>query len=1055
MSVSDPFLKRPLLTLVLSVLIVLAGVVSLFGMQVENLPPIAPSKVTVRATYPGAGAEVVEQGVTTLLERQLNSLERLDSIRSSSTANGASVELTFSDAIGEDRRSSELNQINVQNEANLVTRQLPQSVIRQGLQVRRTSTDLLMVLSFSDKSKLYSQQFISSWVDRYLRDPLLRLPGIGDVSLTGSGNLAYRLWLNPDQLNRFRLTINDVSVALQRENVLAALGQVGDAPSPADQQYNLPLRMEGRLRSQEEIENLIVAPLGDGNSVRLKDLGRVSLGDENYNSSARNLRGQSTVALSIFQRDGSNALELSDAVELLLEQVTPDLPPGLEIQTIVDVADNVRENIHHAVDALRDAVILVFIVLLLGLGNWRLAVITAIAVPVSLLGSFILLRTMDGSINTLTLFGLVLASGVVVDDAIVVSEDIGRRIELGETPRQAAGNAMQELSGAVIATSLVLVVVFLPVLLMPGSVGKLYQPIAVVIGSSILISMINALTFTPVASTILLSQNFGSAPKPLAIIHKFLQRSENWLLQLRNPYQKALEYTFKKRRLVIIGLLAGLLATGIGIKSLPTGFIPQEDDGQIRGVLVLPEGASLARTEKAMEQIRKVVEKEPLVRVGNFYAGRSFGDSAANKGVFFLRLQPLDKRGYGNDKSTAAVIEKLNLPLRKALKGAGRVNLSQPPPVRGFGSEGGLELELLDVSGGGLSLGAFGEEAQDFIRRAEATGKFERVSTRFNPDSPALQVVPDRQRMAAVGVSLQELVGVLGESFGSSYVNDTFEDGRVRRILIQLDGKDRSKPEDVLRLLVRNRKGDLIPISSLVRLEQAYGPTSINRSEQSRAISIQALPKPGISSGQAIELVQQVQIQRNSPITQLNFTGLTREEQKASGSTWGLFALGLAVVYLLLAALYESAIDPLVILITVPLGLLGVVIGLAGRGLFLDVYGQVGVLVLISLAAKNGILIVEFANQRLQEGKSVSAAIREAAALRLRPILLTAVASLAGFLPLVVARGAGAASRVSIGTVVFSGLLVSTALSLFVLPVIYEIVKEWELRGKTLAAKDR
>ena len=1048
MSVSDPFLKRPLLTLVLSVLVVLAGVLSLLGMQVENLPPIAPSKVTVRANYPGAGAEVVEQGVTTLLERQLNSLERLESIRSSSTANGASVELTFSEGVADDRSSSELNQINVQNEANLVTRQLPQSVIRQGLQVRRTSTDLLMVLSFSDKSKIYSQQFISSWVDRYLRDPLLRLPGIGEVTLTGSGNLAYRLWLNPQQLNRYRLTINDVSAALQKENVLAALGQVGDAPSPDRQQYNLPLRMEGRLRSQAELENLIVAPLADGNSVRLKDLGRVSLGDENYSSSARNLKGEATVALSIYQRDGSNALELSEAVQQLLDQVRADVPPGLQIQTIVDVADNVRENIHHAVDALRDAVLLVFLVLLLGLGNWRLAVITAIAVPVSLFGSFILLRGMDGSINTLTLFGLVLASGVVVDDAIVVSEDIGRRIDQGETPSQAAANTMQELSGAVIATSLVLVVVFLPVLLMPGSVGKLYQPIAVVIGSSILISMLNALTFTPVASTLILSQKFGAAPKQLLPVQNFIKRCENWLLSLQNPYQKALEFALRQRRFVVIGLFAGLLITGIGVKSIPTGFIPQEDDGQIRGVLVLPEGASLQRTEKAMEQIRKVVEKEPLIRVGNFYAGRSFGDSASNKGVFFLRLQPLDKRGYGKEQSTAAVIEKLNLPLRKALKGSGRVNLSQPPPVRGFGSEGGLELELLDVSAGGLSLGAFGEEAQDFIRKAEATGKFERVSTRFNPDSPALQVVPNRERMAAVGVNLQDLVAVLGESFGSSYVNDTFEDGRVRRILIQLEAEDRSKPEDVLRLMVRNRKGELIPVSSLVRLEQAYGPTSINHSEQSRSIAIQALPKAGISSGQAIELVQQVQAQRNSPITELNFTGLTREEQKASGSTWGLFGLGLAVVYLLLAALYESAIDPLVILITVPLGLLGVVIGLASRGFFLDVYGQVGILVLISLAAKNGILIVEFANQKLREGKAVEVAIREAAALRLRPILLTAVASLAGFLPLVLARGAGAASRASIGTVVFSGLLVSTSLSLFVLPVIYEIVKQWELRGK-------
>ena len=1039
MSVSDPFLKRPLLTLVVSVLILLAGAVSLSGMQVENLPPIAPSRVSVRATYPGGGAEVVEQGVTTILERQLNSLERLDTLRSTSSANGASIELTFSEGNGE------LNQINVQNEATLATRQLPQPVIRQGLQIRRTSTDLLLVLSFSDSANNYSQQFISSWVDQHLRDPLLRVPGIGEVTITGSSGLSWRLWLNPDQLSRYRLTIAEVSSALQRENVLAALGQVGNAPAPANQQYSLPLRMDGRLTTQAELENLIIAPLGDGNSLRLKDLGRVSLGEDSYDTTARNLRGKPAVALSIYQRDGSNALELSKAVGELIERAKSDFPPGLTVQTIVDVADTVRESINQALDALRDAVLLVFAVLLLGLGNWRLALITAAAVPVSLLGSFTLLRAFGGSINTLTLFGLVLATGLVVDDAIVVSEDIGRRIELGEKPSQAARHAMDELSGAVIATSIVLVVVFLPVLLVPGSVGKLYQPIAVVIGSSILLSMLNALSFTPVAASLLLSRasNHSGSGNPSAL-GRLLKRTEQWLTNLQHPYLALLERAMAKRRLVLLALLGGLVVTAMGLRSLPTAFIPQEDDGQIRGVLVLPEGASLARTERAMERIRAVVAKDPLIRTGNFYSGRSFGDSAPNKGVFFLRLKALADRGSDRQNSTAAVLERLELPLRKALKGEGRVNLSQPPPVRGFGSEGGLELELLDVSGGDLSLGDFAEQAQEFIRSAEATGQFVRVSTRFSADAPALKLIPDRERMAAVGVSLNELVDVIGQSFGSSYVNDTFGDQRVRRIVVQLEGKDRSTPQDVLRLNVRNGKGDLIPLGNVLRLEPGYGPTSIQHSEQSRAITIQALPKPGVSSGRAIATLEQVQELRNSPVTELNFTGLSREERRAGGSIWTLFGLGLAVVYLVLAALYESAIDPLVILITVPLGLLGVVLGLASRGLFLDVYGQVGVLVLISLAAKNGILIVEFANQRVKEGLAVSAAIREAAGLRLRPILLTGISSLAGFVPLVLARGAGAASRISIGTVVFSGLLVSTLLSLFVLPVVYEVVKAWE-----------
>ena len=1034
MSVSDPFLKRPLLTLVVSLLILLAGLLSLASLDVENLPPIAPSRVSVSANYPGASAEVVEQGVTNLMERQLNSLERLETITSSSSANGASVQLSFRGNQGE------LDQINVQNEASLISRQLPQPVSRQGLRVRRSSSDLLMVLSFSDSSNTYTRAFISSWVDRQGREPLLRINGVGDVVLFGSSDLAYRLWLDATKLSRFELTIEDVKTALRRENVLAALGQVGDSPAPEGQQYTLPLRMEGRLRNQQELENLIVKPLGGGNSVRLQDLGTVRLGEERYGSIARNLDGQAAVAVGIFQRDGSNALAVSRSVEELLNQASLDFPPGLEVETIVDYASNVQESINQAIAALRDAVLLVFAVLLLGLGNWRLALITAVAIPVALVGSFTLLKLSGGTLNAFTLFGLVLATGVVVDDAIVVSEDIGRRISGGAKPFRAAREAMDELSGAVIATSLVLIVVFLPVLVMPGSLGRLYQPLAVVISSTILFSTINALSFTPVASAVLLGKSFRPAPKQVERLRRALARSSQWLDALQQPYQRLLERALRRRRLVLSLLGAGLLITAIGLRALPTGFVPQEDGGQIRGVVVLPEGASLERTQSAMQRVQQAVATEPLVRYGNFYAGRSFGDSAPNKGIFFLRLKPLQQRST----STSEVVERLNPALQRAMAGDGRVILSQPQPVRGFGSEGGISLNLLDVSGGRLSLQQFGDEADDFIAAAKASGRFERVGTRFSANAPSLEVIPDRQQLAAVGVSLEEVVAVIGDSFGSTYVNDTFSDARVRRVIVQLQGSDRSSPGDVLRLLVRNRDGRLIPLSNLVRLEPTTGPTSINHSELSRAISIRAKPKRGISSGQAMATLERVQQQRNTPTTELQFTGLSLEEQRAGGGTWKLFGLGLLVVYLLLAALYESAIDPVIILITVPLALLGVVLGLAARGLFLDVYGQVGILVLISLAAKNGILIVEFANQRVKRGIAVSAAIREAASLRLRPILLTGVSSLAGFLPLVLASGAGAARSISIGTVAFSGLLASTALSLLVLPVVYEIVKTWE-----------
>ncbi len=1035
MSVSDPFLRRPVLTLVVSLLIVMAGLLSLPGLQVESLPPIAPVRVNVRATYPGGGALAVEQGVTTPLERQLNGLDRLESIRSTSAANGSSITLTFEGG------NPELNQINAQNEAVLVNRRLPPEVARLGVQVRRSSDDLLMVISFSTPKGLYDNAFLSGWLDQRLRDELQRVPGVGNVAIAGGSELAFRVWLDPVALEQRNLTITDIEAALEEQNVLAALGQVGDAPSPAGQEITLPLEMEGRLRTPRELEDLVVSRASNGGVVQLKDVGRVALDPESFESTAMNLGGEPTLAVQIFQRDGSNALEVSEAVNAALSRLEPDFPPGVELQRIVDVADSVRESIQLTWSSLRDAVLLVLLVLLLALGNSRLAAITAVAVPVALLGSFTILRLTGSSINTLSLFGMVLATGLVVDDAIVVCEDISRRLEAGEPPWQAARNAMQELAGAVIATSLVLVVVFLPVLAMPGSVGRLYLPIAITISATILFSTINALTFTPVASSWLLQHGW----KEPHWLRRFLDRPQRWMHRLGEQYGRALDRSFRWRRRILLGLLGGLILAGWGLGQLPTAFIPQEDDSQIRGVVVLPGGASIQRTEAVMEQVRQQVTNEPLVRVGNFYSGRSFGDSAPNRGIFFLRLKPLKERGSRAEDSSEAVAERLSKRLRSSISDA-TVLVSVPPVVRGFSSEGGLELELLDLSGGRLSLSEFERITREFIAAANATGDFQRVSTRFSADSPQLRLEPDRLRMASLGVDLDTVVRTLGASFGSSYVNDTFEGERVRRVIVQLDGAFRRTSEDVLALEVRSREGNLVPLRELVSLEQGSGPTVINHSRLARSITVQALPKAGLSTGQAIQKLEEVKQELANPVIALEWVGLAKEERQAGGRTWQLFALGMAVVFLVLAGLYESFLDPLIILVTVPLALLGALLGLAGRGLFLDIYAQVGMLVLVSLAAKNGILIVEFANQRLKEGQGLREAVEEAAISRLRPILLTALSSLAGFLPLLLATGAGAASRISIGTVVFFGLLVSTGLTLFVVPVVYLEVKLLEGR---------
>ncbi len=1039
-SISDPFLRRPVLTLVVSLLVLLAGLVSLPLLQVENLPPIAPGRVTVRATYPGAGPEVVEQGVTALLEQQLNGLERLDSIRSTSSANGSVITLGFEGG------NPELNQINTQNEVAVVTRQLPAPVARFGVQVRRSSDDLLMVLSFSADPSLYSDTFLSGWLDQVVKQRLQRVPGVGSVSLSGGNSLAFRLWLDPMRLEERGLTITDVRTALQQQNVLAALGQAGEAPSPADQEITLPLRMEGRLRTPAEFEQLVVARSANGGVTLLRDVGRVSLGSETYDTIATNLQGKPTVAVVIYQRDGSNAIAVSEAVNGALAELAPQFPPGIEQQLIVDEADFVRGSIQGTLNSLRDAVLLVFVVLLLGLGNSRLALITASAVPVALIGALTVLKLAGQSLNTLTLFGLVLATGLVVDDAIVVSEDIGRRLEAGKPPLQAAREAMAELGGAVVATSLVLIVVFVPVLGLGGSIGRLYAPIAITISGAIAFSTLNALSFTPVAGSRLLHPE----RREPAWLLRWIDPPRRWLEGLEAPYERWLHWAMARRRQVVALLLAGLLVTGAVLAVLPKAFIPQEDNGQLRGVVILADGLGLQQTQAVLAQVRQVVAAEPLITRANFYAGRSFGDSSPNKGSFFLRLAPIEERS-GAEASTRAVAERLDRQLRQRIRGA-VVQLSEAPSVRGFSSEGGLELELLDNSNGQLSLTAFEQQAQAFIRAARATDRFERVSTRFSAGAPLVQLLPDRLQMASLGVDLSAVVDTIGASFGSDYVNDSFESDQVRKVIVQLDGAARRDTTDLLALSVKNREGQLIPLAQLVQIEQSSGPTSINHTRLVRSISIRAIPRQGVSSGQAMATLEQVARQLGSNVS-LEWAGLAREESRSGGSNARVFALAIGVMLLVLAGLYGNVADPFIILVTVPLAMLGAMGGLLLRGLPLDVYGQMGLLVLVSLAAKNGILIVEFANQRLTEGLDLDTAIHGAATARLRPILLTAISSLAGFVPLLLASGFGSGSQVSIGTVVFCGLLVATVLSLFVVPVIYRLIKGWELGHTQRRAK--
>ena len=1029
---SQPFLKRPVLTIVCSLLILLAGLISMAGLGLEDLPPLAPSRVSVRATFPAAGPEVVEQSVTTILEQQLNGLEGLESISSSSSKGGASISLRFNSG------DPELNAIKVLNEVNLASRRLPQPVIRQGLQVSRSSDDLMLILGFSAPRGMYDSSFLAGWLEQSLRQSLRRTSGVGEILVFGSSKLAYRLWLNPVAMDELGLTSNDINQALAEQNVLAAIGSLGTDPAPPGQLLTVPVEAEGRLRSKKDFEEVVVSHLANGGLVKLGAVARVELGPVNYGRRGLNLEDEDVVAVGVYQRDGSNALQVSRSVNKALRRLEPGFPPGVNVQIIVNAADTVQTNLDRTIATLRDAVILVLLVLLLFLGSWRLALIPALAVPIALIGSFSLIRMSGSNLNSLMLFGLVLATGIVVDDAIVISEDISGRIELGAHPEGAAADAMAELSGAVLATSLVLAAVFLPILLIPGSIGRLFQPIALAISAAILFSTFNALSFTPMACSRIIKPGQNDLPKV------FLRLSDGLralLKRLEHHYAQALRTWFRRGQLAITLVVAGLIITGLGLATIPTAFIPNEDLSQVRGYFNLKEGSSLEQTVTVMEKIRDVVSEEPLIKSGNFYAGSSFGLRGEDTGSFYLRLLPLEQRS-GRSQSSEIVKQKLSRALKQQITEA-RIVVTTPPTVRGFSSESGLQLELLDRSGGQMNLQDFEQLAQQFIYKATESGDFERVSTRFDASSPRLRLQIDRDQLAALDLSMSETLQDIGTAIGGRYIDDTFSGGEVRPIYVQMEGSGRSRPDDLKSLMVRNRKGKLVSLRNVARLIPEEGALSINHYALSRSIKLTAIPRSGVSTGDAINTLETLENQIAANNIAIEFTGLAKEERLAENASWILFGLGLCVIYLLLAGLYESFLDPLIILLTVPIALLGALIGLKLRGLAMDVYAQMGLLVLVSLAAKNGILIVEFANQRRALGEKLEQAIHDAAVKRMRPILLTAITSLAGFLPLLLASGTGSASRISIGTVVFSGLLVSTLLSLFIIPSIYLLAKKW------------
>jgi HAE1 family hydrophobic/amphiphilic exporter-1 len=834
---------------------------------------------------------------------------------------------------------------------------------------------------------------------------------------------------------------------------------------------------------------------------------------------AINLRGIPSVGLAVYQLSGSNALEVSKGVEQVLNNFAASMPVGMTMERVYDNTEFIEASISGVAKALREAVVLVVLILFLFLQDWKATVVPAITIPVSLVGTFLFVKAFGFSLNQLTLFGLVLATGLVVDDAITVIEDTISKRRQGLGALEAAKATMDELFGAVVATSLVLFAVFVPVLFFPGATGTIYQQFAATIIFSIAISTFNALTFSPMLSALLLARDDeppgrrtyaiagatigfvygvlasgGGVLVALAalisgallgfVLHSFTGRplrlpctlggavaalllaglnapfspilfalagaaggwGAPWIFghfnrvyaAMERRYHRLLEWAFQRRKLVLATLGGGIVFTAIAFNAIPTGFVPTEDQGYAIGIVQMPEGGSLQQTAALQQRIAAALRQEPAIRTSALFSGASFDGNAPNRGLFFFGTKPWSERG--GDQSVAAIVGRLNGKL--AALQEGRVIVIEPPAIRGYGNSGGFEFQLLDQSGGAFSPSAFFEAAGQLIGEANRSGTFSRVFTQFSPESPQLRLDVDRDRLAALQVDYDKAMEALTLNLGGSYINDTFTAGRVRRVYVQADGNFRSQPDALQRLTVTNAEGKPIPLSEFIRVEPSTGPSVIPRFNLYRSIKLEGLAAPGRSSGDAINGMKQLFQRLDFNGLGFDWTGISREEIKAGALAVVIFALGILVVYLVLAAQYESYSDPLIILMTVPTAMLGALLGLAMRGEVLNIYAQVGLVMLIGLAAKNGILIVDLANQRLEEGATVLEAARAAAHARLRPILMTAISSLTGFLPLVLASGAGARSQASLGTVVFGGLVVATVLSLVVVPVFYVVIKQ-------------
>jgi HAE1 family hydrophobic/amphiphilic exporter-1 len=1029
-SIATPFIKRPVLTTVCTLIILLLGAVCIPLLPINYLPDIAPIQIRVSARYSGADVNTVEDTVTGVLERQINGVEGMDYMTSNTFAGNSQISVFF----GSDTDKN-TNQVNVQNRVAQAVPQLPVPVQQLGVTTQASSSSILLIYGVYSENDVYDDIFISNYVDQNIVEVLQRVPGVGDVATFGDKPNAMRLWLDPNALASRNLTALDVVNALRSQNVVVGAGGIGQEPVSTGQNFELPLRVEGRFADAREFSNLVVQRDASGGLTRLRDVGRAELGSEHYASNAR-VNGQVGVGIAIYQAPDSNALDIADRIATEMQQIEANFPPGLKTELAFDTTEFVEVSIREVVITLLQAFLLVVLVIFIFLQDWRTTVIPLIAIPVALIGALAFAFLFGFSINNLTLFGLILATGLVVDDAIVIVESCTEKIQnQGMTAKQAAIATMQELSGATIATSLVLMAVFIPVAFFPGSTGKLYQQFALIIAFAIAVSTFNALSFSPSMAALLL----GPARPATGPLGWFFDRFNQGFTWVSDRFTQLVQFLIGIKYIVLGLFVVGLLATVYMFATVPTAFVPDEDQGAFVGLVQGPDGVSLSYTDRVLAQARQQMEAIPEIQSTFTVSGAGFDGNGPNLGLFFARLKPWSDRP-NSDQSVASILQTLNGKFQSITDAV--VLALNPSPIPGFSATGGIEMQLQDRSGGQLTIDDFAANARQIIAKAnELPATASTVSTTFTTGTPQLRLEIDRNKVETLNIDFQQALSTIGATLGSQFVNDFTLGNRNFRVFVQADSSFRDSPEDIGRLYVRSRTGTLVPLSQIATISRITGPQVIGRYNSNRSILLRGGQAPGYSSGQAIEAMETAFQETALPGVGRDWIGIAREQLSAGGLGALIFVFGIIMVFLTLSAQYESYIDPIIILLTVPLALLGALGAIALRGLTNDVYCNVALVMLIGLASKNAILIVEFANQARSEGLKLTEAALKASKERFRPIIMTAASSLVGFFPLLVATGAGSAARWSLGTALFGGLLVATVLSLLLVPVLYILIK--------------